>query len=134
MEKVLRPCLTSSSERMSKLSKTTFSACSISVICREKPQRGASGLPFMKSITGERLTRAASRASRGSAAGVGSAPVLAAELGSSVWMLAVIAFSRTLPTRSGALAPMRVSVSWPACKKRNAGTDSISKRSHSSGN
>lgn len=91
-----------------------------------RAHRGASGEPFMKSITGARCVRASSRSSSGFALG---APATAV----SAWIDAVSAFCRTLSASSGALAPASESATEPSCRKRNVGTDSRLYRSQSSG-
>ena len=57
------PSRTSSSWSMSNVPYLASSESSISTICREKPQRGADGTPFMKSMTRCRLSSSFSRSS-----------------------------------------------------------------------
>ena len=146
LEYFFRPCRTSSSDRMSNVSKRTCASCSSPTAVREKPQRGASGVPFMKSTTGALWVSARSRSSSGTIApptgeaasavplpppdaipdGAGPLPPPAA-------IDAVRSCCLTLLTSVSTSAPTSVSATMPLRKKMNAGTDSSPNRSHRSG-
>mmetsp|Transcript_20529 Transcript_20529/g.44451 ORF Transcript_20529/g.44451 Transcript_20529/m.44451 type:complete len:213 (-) Transcript_20529:229-867(-) len=53
LECFLRPCRTSSSDKISKLPKGIFSSSKSSTACRENPHLDAEGFPFINNITSE---------------------------------------------------------------------------------
>ena len=114
-----RPCLTSSSERISKEPYSALRLFSNSTVWRLKPHLGAAGSPFMKSIHLEAVTSFLSRVSNGSnflTGDVGgSMPPISADFdeptrdGADFWAANFL----TAFVTSAALAPSTRSISWP---------------------